>query len=96
MIGGSGRCDFPGGDSGAQFDAITQKLFSLPDEYVVWPGHDYRGNTRTTIGEQKKKNARIAGKCRDEYIEIMGNLGLPFPQLYSTRPLPIRVRGYSL
>jgi glyoxylase-like metal-dependent hydrolase (beta-lactamase superfamily II) len=79
LINGSGRTDFPGGDPGAQYDAITGQLFALPDDTVVWPAHDYRGNTSTTIGEQKASNPRLAGKSRDEYIEIMNNLGLPFP-----------------
>lgn len=79
MINGSGRTDFPGGDPGAQYDAITKLLFALPDDTVVWPGHDYRGNTQSTIGEQKQSNPRVAGKSRDEYIDIMNNLGLPYP-----------------
>jgi glyoxylase-like metal-dependent hydrolase (beta-lactamase superfamily II)/rhodanese-related sulfurtransferase len=79
LIGGSGRTDFPGGDPGAQYDAITGKLFALPDDTVVWPAHDYRGNTSTTIGEQKRDNPRLAGKSRAEYIDIMNSLGLPFP-----------------
>ena len=80
LIGGSGRTDFPGGDAGAQYDAITRVLFGLPDETVVWPAHDYRGNTSSTIGAEKASNPRVAGKSRDEYIAIMNNLGLPFPQ----------------
>lgn len=80
MIGGSGRCDFPGGDAGAQYDAVTQKLFQLPDATVVWPGHDYKGNTSSTIGEEKQKNPRFLGKTRDEYIDLMSKLGLPFPE----------------
>ncbi len=80
LIGGSGRTDFPGGDAGAQYDAITQKLFALPDDTVVWPGHDYRDQTRSTIGREKAENPRLAGKTRDEYVEIMANLGLPLPE----------------
>lgn len=80
LIGGSGRTDFPGGDAGAQYDAVTGLLFELPDDTVVWPGHDYRGNTSTTIGDQKRANPRLAGTTRDQYVELMANLGLPFPQ----------------
>ena len=80
MIGGSGRCDFPGGDAGAQFDAVTQRLFTLPDETVVWPGHDYKGHTCSTIGDEKRKNSRFLGKTRAEYVDLMGKLGLPFPE----------------
>lgn len=79
LIGGSGRTDFPDGDAGAQYDAVTTKLFTLPDETVVWPGHDYKGNKSSTIGHEKRHNPRYAGHSRDEYIEIMANLGLPFP-----------------
>ncbi|HMI85538.1 MAG TPA: MBL fold metallo-hydrolase [Polyangiaceae bacterium] len=80
MIGGSGRCDFPGGDAGAQFDAVTTRLFTLPEDTVVWPGHDYQGNTSSTIGEEKRHNPRFVGKTREAYVELMGKLGLPFPE----------------
>jgi glyoxylase-like metal-dependent hydrolase (beta-lactamase superfamily II)/rhodanese-related sulfurtransferase len=80
MIGGSGRCDFPGGDAGAQFDAVTTRLFHLPDETIVFPGHDYKGNTSSTIGHEKRNNPRFLDKTRAEYIDLMGKLGLPFPE----------------
>ncbi|HYH41609.1 MAG TPA: MBL fold metallo-hydrolase, partial [Burkholderiales bacterium] len=67
LIGGTGRADFAGGDSGDQFDAITGKLFSLPDETLVFPAHDYRGNTSSTIGQEKNQNPRVAGRSREEY-----------------------------
>ncbi|PCI19555.1 MAG: MBL fold metallo-hydrolase [Piscirickettsiaceae bacterium] len=80
LIQGTGRADFAGGDAGAQYDSITEKLFTLPDETIVFPGHDYRGNTESTIGTEKETNPRIAGKTREEYIEIMDNLNLPLPE----------------
>jgi glyoxylase-like metal-dependent hydrolase (beta-lactamase superfamily II)/rhodanese-related sulfurtransferase len=80
LIHGTGRSDFAGGDAGAQYDAITQKLFSLPDETLVFPAHDYRGHTHSTIGEEKRTNPRVAGRTREGYIELMANLGLPLPQ----------------
>lgn len=80
LIRGTGRCDFAGGDAGEQFDAITQKLFTLPDETLVFPAHDYRGNTRSTIGEEKRLNPRVAGRSREQYIDLMNNLGLPLPE----------------
>lgn len=61
LIGGTGRADFAGGDAGQQYDSITQKLFTLPDETRVYPAHDYRGNTHSTIGQEKKTNPRIGG-----------------------------------
>lgn len=80
LIGGSGRTDFPGGDAGAQYDAVTTRLFALPDETVVWPGHDYKGREHSSIGRERRENPRFAGKLRDEYVALMGNLGLPFPE----------------
>ncbi len=80
MVRTTGRCDFPGGDAGQQYDAVTGKLFKLPDETVVWPAHDYKGHTSTTVGEEKRTNPRFVGKTRDEYVALMGQLGLPFPE----------------
>ena len=79
LIGGSGRTDFPGGDAGAQYDAVTGRLFHLPDETIVWPAHDYKGRASTTIGVEKRTNPRFAGRSRAEYVELMNGLGLPFP-----------------
>jgi sulfur dioxygenase len=79
LIHGTGRADFAGGDPGAQYDAIMRKLFALPDTTIVFPAHDYRGHTHSTIGEEKRGNPRIANRSRDEYIEIMNQLGLPLP-----------------
>lgn len=79
LVRGTGRCDFAGGDAGEQFDAITQKLFALPDETLVFPAHDYRGNTRSTIGEEKRLNPRVTNRTREQYIELMNHLGLPLP-----------------
>jgi glyoxylase-like metal-dependent hydrolase (beta-lactamase superfamily II) len=80
MIGTTGRCDFPGGDAGAQYDAVVGKLFTLPDETVVWPAHDYKGNASSTVGEERRTNARFAGRTREAYVALMGSLGLPFPE----------------
>jgi sulfur dioxygenase len=79
FIHGTGRADFAGGDAGAQYDAITGKLFTLPDATLVFPAHDYRGHTQSTIGEEKRSNPRLAGKTRSDYINLMNNLGLPLP-----------------
>jgi rhodanese-related sulfurtransferase len=79
LIGGSGRTDFPGGDAGQQYDAVTRFLFALPDATVVWPAHDYKGRTSSTIGDEKRTNPRFVGKTRSEYIQVMANLGMPFP-----------------
>ena len=79
FIHGTGRTDFPGGDPGALYDSIRQKLFTLPDSTLVFPGHDYRGHTQSTIGEEKRSNPRVAGRSRHAYIELMHRLDLSLP-----------------
>lgn len=81
FIRGNGRSDFQNGDAGELYDSITKQLFTLPDETVVWPGHDYKGEHISTIKKEKKQNPRVAGKSREAFIEIMNNLDLPNPQL---------------
>lgn len=79
LIRGTGRADFAGGDAAAQYENIVHKLFALPEDTVVLPAHDYRGNSRSTIGEEKRLNPRLAGRSREEYVALMANLGLPLP-----------------
>jgi sulfur dioxygenase len=79
MIGGTGRTDFAGGDAGAQYDSIVNRLFALPDQTLVFPAHDYRGHTCSTIGAEKSTNPRLVGRSRADYIHLMNNLGLPLP-----------------
>lgn len=80
LIRGSGRTDFQAGDAGKSYDSITGKLFTLEDETKVYPGHDYKGQTVSTIAEEKKSNPRIGGgRSRDEYIAIVGDLKLAKP-----------------
>ena len=81
LIKGCGRTDFQNGDAGQLYDSINQKLFSLDENTIVMPGHDYNGLTRTTIGDQKRTNPRLANKSKDEFIHIMNNLNLPTPKL---------------
>lgn len=80
FVRGTGRADFQNGDPSALWESITHKLFALHDDTVVWPGHDYRGLTSTTIGEEKHHNPRLAGKTREEFVAIMNGLGLPAPK----------------
>ena len=77
LIRGCGRADFQNGDPGQLHDSITRVLFALPPETVVYPGHDYKGRTSSTIGEEQRWNPRLAGKSRDEFIALMNQLGLP-------------------
>ena len=79
LIRGCGRTDFQSGDAGTLFDSVTQKLFTLPDETLVFPAHDYRGHTESTIWEEKLYNPRFVGKSRDDFIQFMANLNLPEP-----------------
>lgn len=81
LIRGTGRTDFQNGDAGKSFDSITRVLFALPDATLVYPGHDYKGWTASTIGEERHYNPRIAGKTRAEYIALMGALNLPSPKM---------------
>ncbi|MDC0832814.1 MBL fold metallo-hydrolase [Geitlerinema sp. CS-897] len=91
MIRGCGRTDFQSGDAGTLYDTITQRLFTLPDETLVYPGHDYRGHTVSTIGEEKRFNPRLVGRDRAAFIELMENLNLPQPQRIA-EALPANVR----
>lgn len=81
LIRGTGRTDFQNGDAGRSWDSIMQVLFKLPDETLVYPAHDYKGWTASSIGEEKHYNPRLAGKSREEYVELMGQLDLPDPKL---------------
>lgn len=80
FIRGCGRTDFQSGDAGTLYDSVHQGLFSLPDNTLVYPAHDYRGHTVSTIGEEKRWNPRFAGRNRAEFIEFMNNLNLPDPK----------------
>lgn len=80
LIRGNGRTDFQNGSASVLYDSITRVLFALPDETLVYPAHDYKGLTVTTIGEEKHHNPRVAGKSREEFIRIMDHLGLPKPK----------------
>lgn len=80
LIRGCGRSDFQNGDSAALYDSITRVLFALPDDTLVYPGHDYKGMTCSTIGEEKRANPRIAGKTRDEFVALMAGLKLAPPR----------------
>lgn len=80
LIRGCGRTDFQSGNAGAMYDAITQRLFTLPDETLVYPGHDYKGETVSTIGEEKQWNPRFVGQTRESFIDLMANLNLPNPK----------------
>jgi glyoxylase-like metal-dependent hydrolase (beta-lactamase superfamily II) len=81
LIGGCGRTDFQQGDAGQLWDSINGKLFALPPDTLVFPGHDYNGNTVSTIRQEMQKNPRLGGgKSREHFIALMGDLKLPYPK----------------
>jgi len=81
LIRGTGRTDFQNGSARAQYDSIFNRLLKLPDDTMVFPAHDYKGDTVSTIGEERRYNPRLQVGSIDEYIELMGNLNLPNPKL---------------
>ena len=81
LIRGTGRTDFQNGSARAQYDSIFNRLLKLPDETMVFPAHDYKGDTVSTIGEEKRFNPRLQVRSVDEYVELMGNLKLPNPKM---------------
>lgn len=92
LIGGCGRTDFQRGSAEALYDSITGRLFALPDDTLVYPGHDYRGRRVSTIGEEKATNPRLAGKSRAEFVQIMAALDLPEPAQIQVA-VPANLRG---
>jgi len=83
LIGGCGRTDFQEGSAETLYKSVHTQLFTLPDSCLVLPAHDYKGRRRSTIGAEKKTNARLT-KTAAEFIEIMANLGLPYPKQIDT------------
>ena len=81
FIRGTGRTDFQHGDPHAAYDSLFNKLLKLPDETLVYPGHDYKGESVSTIGEERAYNPRLQVASADEYAEIMNNLNLANPKM---------------
>ncbi|MGA8688994.1 MAG: MBL fold metallo-hydrolase [Methyloceanibacter sp.] len=81
LIRGTGRTDFQNGDPRAQYDSIFGRLLKLPDETLVYPAHDYKGDTVSTIGEERAFNPRLQVKSIAEYVDLMNNLRLPNPKM---------------
>ena len=79
LINGTGRTDFQNGSSKDAYNSIFNKLLKLPDETLVYPAHDYKGEKVSTIGKEKKYNPRLQVENVDEYVEIMNNLSLKKP-----------------
>jgi sulfur dioxygenase len=81
LIGTCGRTDFRGGDAGMLYDSITQKIWPLPGETLIYPGHDYQHKHVSSVAQERESNPRLTGKSRDEFIAIMSGLNLPMPRL---------------
>jgi glyoxylase-like metal-dependent hydrolase (beta-lactamase superfamily II)/rhodanese-related sulfurtransferase len=81
LIRGTGRTDFQNGNPHAQYDSIFNKLLKLPEDTLVYPAHDYKGDMVSTIGEEKRFNPRLSVKSVDEYVDLMNNLKLPNPKM---------------
>uniref|UniRef100_A0A3P9H383 Persulfide dioxygenase ETHE1, mitochondrial n=1 Tax=Oryzias latipes TaxID=8090 RepID=A0A3P9H383_ORYLA len=79
LIRGCGRTDFQQGSSSKLYDSIHQKIFTLPEQCLIYPAHDYLGQTVSTVGEERKLNPRLT-KSKEEFIKIMDNLNLPKPK----------------
>src|ERR1700687_4586536 len=92
LIRGTGRTDFQNGDPRAQYGSIFGRLLRLPDETLVYPAHDYKGDTVSTIGEERAFNPRLQVKSVDEYVSLMNSLNLPNPKMMDVAvPANLRV-----
>ena len=81
LINGTGRTDFQNGSSKDAYNSIFNRLLKLPEDTLLYPGHDYNGKEFSTIGNEKKFNPRLQVKNVDEYVELMSKLNLAKPQL---------------
>jgi len=81
LIRGCGRTDFQQGDAELLYRSVRERILSLPDETRLYPGHDYKGRTVTTVAEEKRFNPRLGdAKKLDEFVDLMDHLGLPYPK----------------
>jgi len=81
LIDGCGRTDFQNGDADALYKSVREKLFTLPDEVLVYPAHDYKERFVSSIAQEKRRNPRLGGdKTIEEFRDIMANLNLPYPK----------------
>lgn len=90
LIRGCGRTDFQQGSAGTLYDSIHRKIFTLPDATLVFPGHDYRGRTASSVGEERAVNPRLT-RSREEFVALMGELNLAYPKQID-RALPANLK----
>lgn len=91
LIRGTGRTDFQNGDARVQYESIFNRLLKLPDDTLVYPAHDYKGETVSTIAEERAFNPRLQVKTVDEYVDLMSKLDLPDPKMMDIA-VPANVR----
>ena len=87
LINGTGRTDFQNGSSEDAYNSLFNKLLKLPEDTILYPGHDYNGKKSSTIGNEKKFNPRLQVESVDQYIELMSNLNLSKPNMIETNIL---------
>ena len=81
LIDGCGRTDFQEGNAETLYDSIHQQIFTLPDDTIVYPGHDYKGRLSSTVRRERESNSRLGHGCsKQDFVEIMKNLDLPYPK----------------
>ena len=95
LINGTGRTDFQNGSASEAYDSLFNKVLKLPEETLVYPAHDYKGNQFSTIGNEKKNNPRLQVNNADEYAEIMNNLNLANPKMMDIA-VPANLKGITL
>ena len=95
LINGTGRTDFQNGNSKDAYNSLFKRLLILPEETLVYPAHDYKGNKHSSIGNEKKHNPRLQVNSAEEYAEIMDNLNLANPQMMDVA-VPANLNGLTL
>ena len=95
LINGSGRTDFQGGSALEQYDSIFNKLLKLPEETLVYPGHDYKGKYFSKIIDERNNNPRLQVNSPNEYVDIMNNLNLANPKMMDIA-VPANKKGLTL
>jgi sulfur dioxygenase len=95
LIRGTGRTDFQNGDARQQYDSIFNRLLKLPDETLVYPAHDYKGDAVSTIAEERAHNPRLQVKSADEYAAIMNSLNLPNPKMMDVAVPANKMQGMA-
>ena len=95
LINGTGRTDFQSGSHYDAYDSLFNKLLKLPEDTLVFPGHDYNGKKNSTIKSEINNNPRLQVSSKDEYADIMNNLNLPNPKMLDVA-VPANLKGLTL